>query len=269
MHSTNRNLTQLDLNRMLYPWIAILPIVVIVPAFIVYHKPTVSQCFAVLMAFFIYDNLGVQLGVHKLMAHRAFNARRWVTRVLAFLSILSGQGSPLVWVAIHVGNHHPNYESEKDLHSPRQGWWYAFLSWYWRVDTNKINFRPARGYFADRVLVILHRYHAVILAVYWLTLSLIGIETLVFVGLLPAALSILCAGLVNANLHAKPRSWEFLLRKYQNYPGDSTYNSVLLGFLTMGLGLHNNHHADPSAPFYDQRWFEVDLSRWLIPILSA
>ena len=72
---------------------------------------------------------------------------------------------------------------------------------------------------------------------------------------------------VNAFMH-KNRSWyDSLFFKYQNHNGDTTYNSVWLGMLTMGLGLHNNHHHNPSTTDYAEKWYEVDLSRFVVPIL--
>ena len=266
MHSTVRAEQNFDFNR-LYPWVVLIPLVIVLPLFFLIQTIHSTDWAMALVAFFVFDNLGVQIGVHKLLAHRSFSTHPWPMRLLAFLAVFSGQGSPLVWVAVHMGNHHPGYETDKDLHSPKQGWRYAFLSWYWRVDTSKINFRLARVYVGDPILVFIPRHHGLLLVTYWLVLSLLSLKALVFLGMLPALVSIVLAGLVNANLHGKKRIVELPLLKYQNHPGDSTYNSVLLGSCTMGLGLHNNHHADPTAPYNNQRWFEIDLSRFIIPLI--
>ena len=46
---------------------------------------------------------------------------------------------------------------------------------------------------------------------------------------------------------------------------DSSKNNVLLNLLTIGGGMHNNHHAEPWN--YNQgggKWYEFDLSGWII-----
>ncbi len=206
------------------------------------------------------------------MAHRSFEASNGVRRLLAFLSVLSGQGSPLFWVAVHMGSHHPHADTEKDIHSPRLGRFYAFLGWYWKIDPALVNFAPARRYLSDRFLLFLHRNHPAVLLCFWLTLlafyPVYQFKPLIYLGLLPAAVSVSLVGVVNSFMHRRGFLSRGLFLKYQNHQDGSTYNSVVLGILTMGLGLHNNHHQAPHEPFYDQRWYEIDLSRWIIPLIS-
>ncbi len=221
------------------------------------------------ISFFLFDNLGVQIGVHKHLCHRSFETSTFWRRSLALLSVLSGQGSPLVWVAVHVGSHHPYYDTEKDIHGPSKGLWFAFLAWYWKCDKSLINMSVARDYLRDKWLVFIHRHHTLILLGWWVFLLIAGgIDLLVFAGFLPAAVSVVLAGFVNAFMHSKGSLSRLLFQKYQNHPGDSTYNSVWLGIVTMGLGLHNNHHDQPQSPYYHQRWYEWDPSRIIIPLIQ-
>jgi stearoyl-CoA desaturase (delta-9 desaturase) len=258
-----------DLNRIFYPF---LPISLILSGFawLAWQRQWSWGWGSLgLLAFFIFDNLGVQLGVHKLMSHRSWQASPFVTRLLAFFAVLSGQGSPLVWVAIHSGIHHKVYDQPQDLHSPIHGKFYAFISWYWRCDTSKINFLNAKEFLRDKMLVFLHDNHLVILMCYWLMLGLWREEAFIYLGLLPAALSITFAGFVNSFLHSTGPITKIIFMKYQNFPSDSTYNSWWLGLVTMGLGLHNNHHHLTQGPYYETRWFEFDPSRLFIPILRS
>ena len=59
---------------------------------------------------------------------------------------------------------------------------------------------------------------------------------------------------VNAIAH------HFGRRPYDNNAG----NLQWLAFVTAGEGLHNNHHAKPSATKLSHRWFEIDPGWWLI-----
>ena len=84
------------LNNFLYPWVALVPLVLLIPI-LIFSGVDISWkwCAASVFAFFLFDNLGVQIGVHKLMAHQSFETSDFVKRFLAFLSTLSGHGSPI------------------------------------------------------------------------------------------------------------------------------------------------------------------------------
>jgi stearoyl-CoA desaturase (delta-9 desaturase) len=51
------------------------------------------------------------------------------------------------------------------------------------------------------------------------------------------------------------------------YPNEAT-NNQWLAFLTMGEGLHNNHHAAPSSPRLSHRRSEIDPGWWVVKALS-
>lgn len=256
-----------DNNQLLYPWAVVAPVMAL-PVLLAVVPFSWQLLIGSALAFFLFDSLGVQIVVHKCLAHRSFSMGPVLRNVLATLAVFSGQGSPLVWVAVHIGGHHPHSDTDADPHTPLKGRWYAALAWYWRMNTAKINFRPAREYMADPWLCALHRHHSLLIVAYWGVLLVgIGPSGWVYLGVLPAAVSILLVGLVNSYLHRPQGQLTSVGWRYQNHVGDTTYNSLLLGPLTMGLGFHNNHHHDPSNPFNGERWYELDPSRWLIPLL--
>ena len=53
-------------------------------------------------------------------------------------------------------------------------------------------------------------------------------------------------------------------RPYDNNAG----NLQWLAFVTAGEGLHNNHHAKPTAAKLAHRWYEIDPGWWLIKTLT-
>jgi stearoyl-CoA desaturase (delta-9 desaturase) len=50
--------------------------------------------------------------------------------------------------------------------------------------------------------------------------------------------------------------------------GDRSRNEWLLGVLALGEGWHNNHHAFPRSAFHGLRWWQIDLSGYLIAALE-
>jgi stearoyl-CoA desaturase (Delta-9 desaturase) len=50
---------------------------------------------------------------------------------------------------------------------------------------------------------------------------------------------------------------------------DASRNNGLIGLLALGEGWHNNHHAFPKAAFHGMRWWQFDLSAYLIRALET
>jgi stearoyl-CoA desaturase (delta-9 desaturase) len=45
---------------------------------------------------------------------------------------------------------------------------------------------------------------------------------------------------------------------------DQSRNQWIVGLLAMGEGWHNNHHAFPRSAFHGLRWWQIDVSAYLI-----
>src|SRR5437763_15893631 len=90
---------------------------------------------ALLCGMYVLTALGVTVGYHRLLTHRAFQTHPWVERTFAVLGSMSVQGSVLDWVADHR-KHHAHTDAEGDPHSPHlgdgSGWrglWHAHAGW--------------------------------------------------------------------------------------------------------------------------------------------
>jgi stearoyl-CoA desaturase (delta-9 desaturase) len=200
--------------------------------------------------------------LHRALAHRsltvhpiadvAFRAVLWIT---------TGQ-QRREWVAVHR-KHHAFTDRDGDPHSPR-------LRGFWRVQFLNVVYyaREARNRqtlekFAPDIVP--DRLDRAVFSWGWLGL---GIGT----GLACLALGF-WPGLVAALTHAV--LYVFVLaplinglghwRGAQNF-ANTAYNSRVLGWLTGGESLHNNHHAYPRAPKFSMRRFEFDPS-W--PVIRA
>lgn len=218
----------------------------------------------ILLSFFVIDNLGLNTGVHKLLSHRAFKTHPFVTALLSFLGVFAGQGSPVVWAAIHRAMHHPFADTERDPHSPNKGFFHSFIAWYWR--TGKISLHPVKDLLKIPSVRFIHRWHVLILHFGFLIVGgFLGFKVLCVVMFIPMILSLILSGLVNALLHSpsgKNSLLDRLLICYKNHYdlSDNSKNSALLGLLTAGLGYHNNHHRFPEKFNLSEKWWEWDLS---------
>src|ERR687894_345583 len=66
---------------------------------------------------YVATALGVTVGFHRHLTHRAFKARRWVRGTLAILGSAAIEGPVISWVADHR-KHHAFSDQEGDPHSP-------------------------------------------------------------------------------------------------------------------------------------------------------
>jgi stearoyl-CoA desaturase (delta-9 desaturase) len=49
---------------------------------------------------------------------------------------------------------------------------------------------------------------------------------------------------------------------------DESRNNAVFGLLGLGEGWHNNHHAFPTSARHGLRWWEIDVSYWVILAMS-
>ena len=55
---------------------------------------------------------------------------------------------------------------------------------------------------------------------------------------------------------------------YRNYPTrDNSRNLWWVGLLAFGEGWHNNHHAYPRSAPHGHRWWEIDMTYWVICLM--
>jgi stearoyl-CoA desaturase (delta-9 desaturase) len=94
---------------------------------------------AIFALMYLLTALGVTVGFHRLLTHRAFQTRSWLRYTLALLGSMSLQGPVIDWVADHR-EHHTFTDEEGDPHSPHAGYgaglggmlrglWHAHAGW--------------------------------------------------------------------------------------------------------------------------------------------
>src|SRR5688572_23617097 len=83
---------------------------------------------AVFVASSTLQVIGITLGYHRLLAHRAFKTSRAFQFVLAMFGVLAGQNGPLWWVG-HHRHHHRYADSEGDTHSPNRSFFWSHMGW--------------------------------------------------------------------------------------------------------------------------------------------
>lgn len=228
-------------------------------------------------AFVLYTAraLGVTAGYHRYFAHRSFRTGRAFQFVLAFLGSLSVQGGVLWWVS-HHRDHHKYTETERDIHSPRHhGLWVAHMGWMMHEDclrTSQANIKDFAKYPELRwlqrnyALLIVGEALVIFLLGAWLNymypaLGTSGLQMLVWGFFISTVLLWHSTFMVNSVCHR----WGG--RPYD--AGDDSTNNLLVGILTMGEGWHNNHHKFAYSARHGLRWYQVDVTWYLLRLLAA
>ena len=191
--------------------------------------------------------------LHRSLAHKAVRLAPALTFACRAIIWVTTGIKPREWAAVHR-RHHAFTDAPEDPHSPAQLGWVRVqifnAALYRRAARDGVTVtRYGRDIPADR-------WDRVLFDRSWLGLGL-GVAALVAVlgpvwGLVAAAWHVVAYlglnGAVNAVTHT------FGARPHDN----SATNLQWLAFLTGGEGLHNNHHAAPTAARLSQRRGEID-----------
>jgi stearoyl-CoA desaturase (delta-9 desaturase) len=235
--------------------------------------------FGLLLCMYVLTALGVTVGFHRLFTHRSFETNPVVRFVLAALGSMAVEGSVIKWAALHR-RHHQHSDTPDDPHTPHhqgrglwgvmKGFWHAHIGWAFKADPADL----------DRYVKDLRQSASVRVASalfpFWIALGLAipailsGILTGSWLGVL---LGFVWGGLVRVFLvHHVTWSVNSVCHLWGRRPypeKDLSRNNLVLGILAMGEGWHNNHHAFPTSARHGLRWWQIDVSYYVIRLLAV
>src|SRR6201992_3761131 len=232
---------------------------------------------AILVVMYLITAVGVTVGFHRLLTHRAFQTYPWLERTFAVMGSLSVQGSVMDWVADHR-KHHAHPDAEGDPHSPHvghgsglAGLWHAHTGWLletqgqadWRKYARDLYDDPAMRSIGRRFPLLAFLSLAAPAAAGWalhdFTLSG-ALQGLVWGGLVRIFLVHHVTWSVNSICHF------FGSRRFE--VEDRSTNVAWLSLLSLGESWPHNHHAFPRSAVHGLRPWEVDLSGVIISLLE-
>jgi len=228
----------------------------------------------------VLTGLGVTVGFHRLLTHRAFKTTRPIRATLAILGSAAIEGPVISWVADHR-KHHAFADREGDPHSPHvghgNGWRgalrglvYAHVGWLFIHTHRGRRTRYAPDLLGDPVVSWVDRTFVV-----WALGGLVTAFGLgwLFGGTLRDGLTgVLWGGAVRMLVvHHVTYSINSLCHFFgrQRFDtGDQSRNLAWLAPLSLGEAWHNNHHAFPTSAQHGLRRWELDPSALLIRALE-
>jgi len=235
----------------------------------------------VFLIVYTLTGLGITVGFHRLLTHRAFKTKPWVKGVFAALGSAAIEGPVIAWVADHR-KHHAFADQEGDPHSPHvdhghglkgalKGLFHAHVGWLF-IHTQRGNKeRYAPDLIKDPVVSYVNRTF-----VLWVALGLIVPFLLGWAlgGTLMAGLTgLLWGGLVRMLvLHHVTYSINSICHvfgKRDFETDDQSRNVFWLAPLSFGESWHNGHHAFPTSARHGLRRWQLDISAGVIRALET
>jgi stearoyl-CoA desaturase (Delta-9 desaturase) len=201
-------------------------------------------------------------GYHRYFAHRSYKTSRAMQAVLAFGAESTAQKGVLWW-AWHHRLHHRESDGPDDLHSAKQyGFWWAHLGWILTRDFKGYDPAAVRDLARYPELRWLDRHWWVpVVAVAALTFAIGGWFGLVWGFAVSTVLAWHGTFTINSLSHL------FGTRPYAT--GDDSRNNAALAILTLGEGWHNNHHHYQVATRQGFRWYQIDITFYVLRALAA
>jgi stearoyl-CoA desaturase (delta-9 desaturase) len=221
---------------------------------------TVNNIVLSVISFYVLNILGIWMTLHRYYSHNSFQFKnsnlKWFFTLIA---LLAGRGSPLGWVYLHR-KHHAYSDTEKDPHSPKYTGYKLFgFQHYKKQESEKMNLFLVKDIMSPEQLFI-HKWYMIILLPIILFLSLISIELLYFIWIVPAFLIQLSQYNFNYFGH---------MYGYRNFATkDDSRNNILLFPFILGEAWHNNHHANSNRNSTKIKKHEYDPVAVIIKLIS-
>jgi stearoyl-CoA desaturase (Delta-9 desaturase) len=228
---------------------------------------------AIMVGMYLLTAVGVTVGFHRMLTHRAFQTYKPIEYTFAILGSLSVQGSVLDWVADHR-KHHAHTDVEGDPHSPHvghghgfSGFWHAHAGWLMETQGQADWKKYAPDLYEDKGMRRIGKLFPAMVGLSLLIPTLAGfalsgftakgaLEGYIWGGLVRIFFVHHVTWSVNSICHIFGR------RRFDIE--DRSTNVWWLAPFSLGESWHHNHHAFPRSAFHGMKWWELDLSGLMI-----
>jgi stearoyl-CoA desaturase (delta-9 desaturase) len=222
---------------------------------------------ALAVGLYIIRMVGITAFYHRYFSHRSFKSGRVVQFAMAVVGNSAVQRGPLWWAA-HHRHHHRHSDEEVDAHSPMQhGFFWSHCGWFLSRANFKTHLDRVKDLSKFPELVFLDRFDWMVpvlllsacLLAGWMAPASWGtspLQALIWGFCISTVATAHCTFFINSLAHV----WGN--RDYATT--DTSRNNFILAILTMGEGWHNNHHHYQSSARQGFRWWQVDVSYYVL-----
>ncbi|KAJ6844284.1 palmitoyl-monogalactosyldiacylglycerol delta-7 desaturase, chloroplastic isoform X1 [Iris pallida] len=214
--------------------------------------------------YFLTGMLGITLSYHRHLSHRSFKLPKWLEYTFAYLGAQAGQGDPLDWVCTHR-YHHQHCDTAKDSHTPTQGFWFSHITWLFDIalfyrkcgEPNNVGDLAKQPFY----WFLRNTYPLHPLALGALLYAVGGFPYVVW----GMGVRIVCLYHAIWLLNSACHLWGYQTWKTK----DLSRNNWWVALLSFGEGWHNNHHAFEYSARHGLKWWEVDMTWYVVKLLEA
>lgn len=221
---------------------------------------------------------------HMYLTHRSFKCKRWIEQMGSLMGTLTWRGPfapPIKYVAMHK-IHHAFADTDLDPHTPKKGFWFALMSWFWHMPYGFTRLDLYETYvpemakdrwhlFLDRNVNWLQAMWGGVCFVLGATVPWIaggtfdienGLRFMIYGVFVRAFLSLYLINAVDLVNHTVG------YRAYETK--DDSTNSFLMASIHLGgaISWHNNHHAHQHYFTVKKNWWEFDMHHQFLRLLS-
>lgn len=221
-------------------------------------------------------NISVGVGLHRLWSHDSYKINKYAEFVLTVFSAGTLQGPALSWASNHF-KHHAYTDTDLDPHSPLKynskikGFWWSHMGWmlegegsYKSIDKvtmvklgrNKLLRWQLKYYWM--IAVFMNTVFPALVGFVFGHTILAAYSGFVFIGL-GRALQQQITFFVNSLCH---------FAGTQKYTKGTSGDIWWLALLLLGENWHNYHHAFPSDYRNGVKWYQFDVHKWIIYLMS-
>ncbi|MBX9880301.1 MAG: acyl-CoA desaturase [Candidatus Obscuribacterales bacterium] len=233
---------------------------------------TILTFVAWFIGFYLYHGLGITLGYHRLLSHKALTVPKWLSYLIVSGGYFCLQGGPVVWVGVHR-LHHQKTDMPGDPHAPEEGFIHALFGWMLGMKDKQSSedlHRLCPDLMADPIYSRLGSTHNPMQAYACLAANIaFRLLILYFFGWIALAADLLASGmvfwspqLVNTICHMPSMGYRL------NDTRDKSRNVWWVALLALGEGWHNNHHAVPKSARHGFAWWEIDVTWYAVWVLE-
>jgi stearoyl-CoA desaturase (delta-9 desaturase) len=200
----------------------------------------------------------ITAGYHRYFSHRSYKLGRVMQFIMAFGGGTAAQKGALWWASHHRG-HHRLSDTKDDPHAAWRGLWWSHVGW---ILCDKYNpTPPIKDFSKYPELRFLEKFHILPPVLLGAACYAWGGASALFAGFFLSTV-LLYHGVFSIN----SLTHRFGNRRY--HTTDTSKNSFILALVTLGEGWHNNHHYYSSTANQGFFWWEIDISYYVIKMLS-
>jgi fatty-acid desaturase len=199
----------------------------------------------------LINKIGGEIGLHRYFCHRSFKTTKIGHYVILILACLNCFGPPMAWVGVHR-KHHAFADTDQDPHGNQPKW--RIWTTFWKPFV--IEQKYIKDFLRDKEQMFIYKWYFPLVCAVWYCLFLINWQLPIYLISIPSVISFHLAGLVNTMCHNHGDK--------DHNTQDNSFNNRWVNYITLGSGLHNNHHANPSSWDNREKSNDIDIPAIII-----